>query len=129
MNTTKRIHWFATFFTVIVLGTMILPKCIPNSVNAIGMEMPTQTEIEEMLAMRGAEHYAYMNLEAVSKELKPVIWEARMKIIFSNSWVADETNGWVLDKNGNIIEVLPHFSDLFPDDWEIPRDPNQRYMD
>lgn len=97
--------------------------------SGIRNNMLTQTVTQELLAVQGAEHYAYMNMEDVSEELKPVIWEARMEIIFNNSWVADEINGCVLDEAGNVIEVLPHFSELFPEDWEVPRDPNQTYWE
>ena len=77
-------------------------------------------EIEEYLALEDLEYYAYMNLDEAKSEIKPVIQEARNRIIFNTSWVADEINGRIRDEDGNIIEKLPHFSDLFPSDWEIP---------
>lgn len=127
MNNTKWIHWSVLFFVVLFFGAVVLSQIIPTAVQASENNVLTQTGIQELLAVQGAEYYAYMNMEYVSEELKSVIWEARMEIIFNNSWVADEINGRVLDEAGNVIEVLPHFSELFPDDWVVPRDPNQTY--
>lgn len=129
MNNTKWIHWSVLFFVVLFFGAVVLSQIIPTAAQASENNMLTQTAIQELLAVQAAEHYAYMNMEDVSEELKPVIWEARMEIIFNNSWVADEINGCVLDVAGNVIEVLPHFSELFPEDWEVPRDPNQTYWE
>ena len=66
------------------------------------------------------QYYAHLNLETAKENEKPIILEARNRIIFRNSWVSDEVNGRVLDENGNVIEELPHFSDLFPEDWDEP---------
>lgn len=129
VNNTKWVHWPVLFFAALLFGMRVLSQIIPTAVQASDNNVLTQTAIQELLAIQGAEHYAYMNIEDVSEELKPVIWEARMEIIFSNSWVADEINGRVLDDAGNVIEVLPHFSELFPDDWDVPRDPNQTYWE
>lgn len=64
---------------------------------------------------------AYMTIdETTSLSVKNQILAAREEIIFSHSWVADGVNGRILDKDGNVKEVLPHFSDLFPADWDIP---------
>lgn len=62
----------------------------------------------------------YMNLDEPKSEIKSVIQEARNRIIFNTSWVADEINGRIRDEDGNIIEIIPHFSNLVPSDWEIP---------
>lgn len=32
-------------------------------------------------------------------------------------------NGQILDKNGNIKRKVPEFSELFPEDWELPVSP------
>lgn len=66
------------------------------------------------------QHYAYLNFEKASEELKPVILAARNRIICRYSWVADGISGRILDKNGNLKEELPQFSELFPEDWEEP---------
>ena len=66
------------------------------------------------------EYYAYMNLHEVEEKLIPVILQARYWLVFTESWVADSTNGAVLDENGVEIETLPHFHEIFPEDWEIP---------
>lgn len=66
------------------------------------------------------EYYAYMNLHEVEEKLIPVILQARYWLVFTESWVADSTNGAVLDENGVEIETVPHFHEIFPEDWEIP---------
>ena len=76
-------------------------------------------EIEAYLNAHGEEHYAYMDLDQAEEALKPVILEARWRIISRASWVADDINGYIADEAGNIIEIVPHFHDIFPADWEI----------
>ena len=66
------------------------------------------------------QYYAHLNLETAKENEKPIILEARRRIIFRYSWVADEVSGRLLDENGNVIKELPHFSDLFPEDWDEP---------
>lgn len=66
------------------------------------------------------EYYAYMDLESADELTKDMILKARNEIIFSESWVADEVDGWVTNPDGTVAEVLPHFSELFPSDWEVP---------
>lgn len=66
------------------------------------------------------EYYAYMNLHEVEEKMIPVILQARYWLVFTESWVADSTNGAVLDENGVEIETVPHFHEIFPEDWEIP---------
>lgn len=70
--------------------------------------------------MKLEESIAYMSMDEASPELQQQILLEREKIIFSHSWVADGIDARVLDENGNIEEELPHFSDLFPEDWEVP---------
>lgn len=65
-------------------------------------------------------HYAYMNLETANESLKVKILEARNEIIMNSSWVADGIKGYVVDENDEIVRELPHFSECFPSDWEIP---------
>ncbi len=95
----------------------ITSNAIQNETGSVGLSMD---EIEEYLALEDLEYYAYMNLNEAKSEIKPVIQEARNRIIFNTSWVADEINGRIRDEDGNIIEILPHFSELFPSDWQIP---------
>lgn len=63
---------------------------------------------------------AYMDIDQASEEIQPKILEAREKIIMSQSWVVDGAKGYVYDKDGNVIEEVPQFHDLFPADWEVP---------
>lgn len=89
-------------------------------VNAVIQNIPIE-QIEQLILENGADFYAYMDLDRVDENMKAVILKAREKIIFSSTgWVADGTEGYVLDEKGNIIEVLPEFHDIFPEDWEYP---------
>ena len=76
-------------------------------------------EIDAFLRERGEEYYAYMLLEEANEALHPIILEARWRIISRESWVDDDLNGYITDEQGNIIEIVPHFHDIFPADWEI----------
>ena len=69
-------------------------------------------------------YYAYMDLETAEESLKPYILEARRQIVYSvDGWSADDTDAWIVDSEGNHIEEVPHFSDLFPADWDMPMAP------
>lgn len=103
--------WFLAFLCLLAL--------LPLNVEA-KTEPVTQEQIETYFASESLEYYAYMILEDAPEELKPVILEARKQIIHNSDWVDDELNGWVLDRDGNVIETLPHFHEIFPEDWEIP---------
>lgn len=70
-------------------------------------------------------YYAYMALEEAPAELQETILEARAQIIFSESWVADGYEGQVTYPDGTVID-LPQFSELFPEDWEIPVESGQQ---
>ncbi len=83
-------------------------------------DSPAMSKIEELISANGEDFYAYMDLDQAQEELKPVILEARRRIIFDSSWVSDEINGRILDEDGNVIEEVPHFSEVFPEDWELP---------
>lgn len=80
-------------------------------------------KIEPYFIENGLDYYAYMDLHSASPDLIPVILEARYRIIQKHSWVDDGLEGWIKDEFGNVIEVLPHFHDIFPEDWENPRFP------
>lgn len=79
-------------------------------------------EVEVRLSTDGLDFYAYMNCDTAPDELISTILEARSRIISQTSWVTDDLNGWVEDCNGNIIEIVPKFHEIFPQDWEIPTD-------
>ncbi len=66
------------------------------------------------------QYYAYLNISTVEEEMRPIILVARNMIIHRYSWVADGMNGKVLDKEGNLKREIPEFSELFPEDWEMP---------
>lgn len=72
------------------------------------------------LTLSTPEHYAYMDLNTADAATKAAILEARNEIINNTSWVADGLYGYVTDAEGNVIEVVPQFSNIFPSDWEIP---------
>lgn len=69
-----------------------------------------------------AEQYAYLDLDSAPPALREKILAARTAIIFSKDWVADGYEAYVGDvTTGEILEVLPTFSSLFPG-WELPVD-------
>lgn len=78
------------------------------------------TDICENRHQEKIEVLAYLSTDEASPEMEKEILSARKEIIFSKSWVADGVKGYVTDENGNIIEELPKFSDIFPEDWAIP---------
>lgn len=69
---------------------------------------------------REVSRLAYMNLDQASEAMQEKILQAREEIIFSKSWVADGLQGFVYDKDGNVIEEVPQFSEIFPADWDMP---------
>lgn len=80
---------------------MIISVCIlPASANTMSVE-----------------DYAYMDIETAPASMKDAILEARTEIIYSESWSVDGT-AYITYQDGT-IEVLPKFSDLFPD-WDVP---------
>lgn len=85
------------------------------------------TKIEPYLTAEGNEYYAYMQIESAVPELIPVILETRRRIIYQDGagWVDDHIDGCIRDSNGVIIEILPHFHEVFPIDWEIPWYPQE----
>ena len=86
--------------------------------------VPSEAEAE-IAARREAERYAYMDLESAPEHLKEKILAARNEMIYRYcpGWSA---NGWecaVIDlETGEVIRRLPDFYDLFPRDWEIPKE-------
>lgn len=76
--------------------------------------------VEPYFENNSLEYYAYMDIHSVDPELIPVILEARNRIIFTHSWTADEIDGSILDEEGNAIETVPLFHDVFSADWEVP---------
>lgn len=60
--------------------------------------------------------------EQTTNVQKERILAAREEIIYSQSWVADGLSGRILDCNGNVKRSLPQFSELFPEDWDLPVD-------
>lgn len=76
--------------------------------------------VEPYFENNSLEYYAYMDIHSADPELIPVILEARNRIIFTHSWTDDEIGGRILDEDGNVIEAVPYFHDVFPSDWEVP---------
>ncbi len=74
-----------------------------------------------------ASQYAYQDLETASPEQKEKILKARETIIFSKEWVADGHTCFVEDSTGEIVRVLPTFSEVFPEDWDVPVHPTTAF--
>lgn len=76
--------------------------------------------VETYFENNSLEYYANMDIHSADPELIPVILEARNRIIFTHSWTDDEIDGRILDEDGNVIETVPYFHNVFPSDWEVP---------
>ena len=50
---------------------------------------------ELLLSEEAIQHYAYLDLDTADEELKPVILEARSRIIYRYAWVADGITGYI----------------------------------
>ena len=112
--------FFAGFF--ISADAASEPQQVDNSIDAnAAWVQESNSKVSEILkSEENIQYYANLSTENVDDSLKEIILAARNKIIFRYSWVSDEVNGRVCDENGTIIEELPHFSDLFPEDWDEP---------
>ena len=106
---------------LVIFAVLIQVCAFRFSVSAVTPEMPSYTmeEIDAYINAHGEAYYAYMILDEAEESLKPMIREARWRIISNSTWVDDELNGHIEDEMGNIIEIVPHFHDIFPADWEI----------
>lgn len=113
----KKPHVVLTVILCVALAVCTLQF----TVSAAATEKPSYTmeEINAYLDEHGEEYYAYMILDEAEESLKPIILEARWRIISNTSWVDDELNGHIEDEAGSIIEIVPHFHEIFPADWEI----------
>lgn len=137
----NRAVWALSGVTILlILGIIVSayatePECVPDAMPLViesnsvlekadsgaPREESDRTMIENLLQNEeDFQHYAYMDLEKADASLHTVILAARRKIIFQQGWVADDINGCIFDKDGNLVEEVPHFSELFPADWDVP---------
>ena len=87
-------------------------------------ETPT-SEKNKISCYTEALKYAYMDISTADPSTKELILIARDMIIHSTSWVSDDVNGRIGVDNGKIIYELPHFHDIFPEDWDEPIYPTE----
>lgn len=73
-------------------------------------------------SMDVANEYAYMDIDEAPANLHDTILEARDYIIYHSTWVADGYGGSITSPEGEVLEIVPEFHDIFPEDWEIPVD-------
>lgn len=67
---------------------------------------------------------AHRDLEAAAtEEEKEAILAARNEIIHSYSWGTDGVTAYVLDPEEKEFGFTPSFSELFPEDWDVPCEP------
>lgn len=93
---------------------MLITLCVPTQA-AEKHHKVTRAECPAELAI------AYSEIdESTTEAEREQILEARSEIIYSHSWVADGLSACILDENGNVKEILPQFSEIFPEDWEEP---------
>ena len=91
---------------------MLITLCVPTQA-AEKHHKVTRAECPAELAI------AYSEIdESTTEAEREQILEARSEIIYSHSWVADGLSACILDENGNVKEILPQFSEIFPEDWE-----------
>lgn len=100
--------------SVLSIALIISTLCSPASASS------TCSNPSKLQEMNSSKAIAYMDLEQASEEMQAQIIEAREEIIYSQAWVADGLQGYVLNADGVIIEEVPQFSDLFPADWDMP---------
>lgn len=120
----------ACVFAVTLLGTsasaktqILHPASEETIRKSVEHDGDWQTKWEE------AQDFAYLDPENASPEMREKILSARNTIIFSTDWVADGFEMRVEDRDGNVIQRLPHFSELFPG-WDLPvYDPEQTQAD
>ena len=96
--------------------------CIPVSAECQILLPASDTSganTESQLDWQEAQDFAYLDPENASPEMREKILSARNTIIFSTDWVADGFEMRVEDRDGNVIQRLPHFSELFPG-WDLP---------
>ena len=105
-----------TVITLSVASCIIFIICV-SLFSARAAKTYTMEELDTFLNEYGEEYYAYMVLDEAEESLKPIILEARWRIISRESWVADDIDGMV--QGGGISETVPHFHEIFPADWEI----------
>ena len=75
---------------------------------------------ENEATLAAATQYAYLDLDTATPDMQEKILAARNTIIFSTDWVADGYEAYVEDiTSGEVLEILPSFSELFPD-WDLP---------
>ena len=99
----------------ILIAVVMTAICIPayaTSYESVSSDFESERERVRTLA--------YMDLEQADGGMKEQIIEAREEIIFSHGWVADGYEGYIIDENGNVLEEVPTFAELFPSDWDIP---------
>lgn len=101
---------------LICLGCVTAIASTPNLPRTFQKQAP-QT-MEQAFSLHDPEYYAYMNLEQAEEAMKPVILEARKRIINRvDAWSQDGIESYILSPDGT-KERVPNFHELFPADWE-----------
>lgn len=102
------------FLSMLLLAASVTCLAAENTSDSLPAEAQT--------ALTEAAQYAYLDLDSATPSMQEKILEARNTIIFSKDWVADGYEAYVGDvTTGEILEVLPTFSSLFPG-WDLPVD-------
>ena len=114
----KKNIFFVTLFISCIVCVFSVSACKITAEITEGSDVSGFSEVEESI-----ESIAYMDLETADEEMRKKILEARNKIIFSKSWVADGIEGGGADPDNNTVTV-PQFYDIFPLDWDIPTNIN-----
>ena len=98
--------------------------CASASVMAADFSPNSNTESLRAAKVAAAAEIAYLDVKTAAPALKAEILEARNVIIFNETWIADGYEATVTEPTGTVHNV-PHFSELFPADWDLPiEEPN-----
>lgn len=102
-----------------VMLAIAIVFCASASAMAVDSSQSLSADSVQAAKVAAAEKIAYMNAETASPALRAEILEARNVIIFNETWIADGFEATVTEPDGTVHSV-PHFSDLFPADWDLP---------
>lgn len=91
----------------------------PASADAERLSQWERADAAHEVEVAAAEHWAYRDMEDATSAEQARILEARETMIYNQSWVADGFEGTITSEDGTVTRV-PHFSELFPESWEIP---------
>lgn len=117
-------RWISISLALLLAFCMAFPvsaKEVAADANPAEVQAEEEFDVDALIAE--ASKLAYQDLKSASPEMQEKILEARAQIMYNTDWIADGCEGGTFDiKTGEILSTLPHFSEVFPEDWEPPVD-------